>query len=181
MKMCMRAICMMVVGIVMPKISFGQTLAGEMSSLHGVLDQLYSEMMPLCSDLISVGRGIAGFAATFYIGSRIWRHIANAEPVDFYPLFRPFVLGFAIGFFPLTIQVLNSILEPTVAATGDMVQDSNKAIATLLKQKDERIKETDDWKMYVGETKEGNRDLWYKYTHENADPSEEGMLESIGN
>src|SRR5688572_13239532 len=71
-----------------------QSFFGEIESLHSVLDRLYYEMIPLSARLISVGRGLAGFAALWYIGSRIWRHIANAEPVDFYPLLRPFALGF---------------------------------------------------------------------------------------
>ena len=90
--------CVAVTGMILPVISRAQDLANEMNGLHGVLDQLYDEMMPLCSQLIGVGQGIAGFAATWYIASRIWRHIANAEPIDFYPLFRPFVIGFITPF-----------------------------------------------------------------------------------
>ena len=55
-------------------------------NLHEVLRSLYDEMMPLCSNLIGVGQGLAGFAALFYIANRVWRHLANAEPIDFYPL-----------------------------------------------------------------------------------------------
>ena len=35
--------------------------------------------------------------------------------------------------------------------------------------------------MYVGESGSGDRDKWYKYTHDNANPSSEGMFEGIGN
>jgi hypothetical protein len=63
----------------LPSLSFAQGgLAGEMKGLHSVLDQLYDEMMPLCSQLIGVGRGIAGFAATWYIAYRVWGHISRA-------------------------------------------------------------------------------------------------------
>ena len=113
-----------------------------MKGLHGVLDQLYEEMMPLCRQLIGVGQGIAGFAAIWYIASRVWRHLANAEPIDFYPLFRPFVLGFAIMIFPAVLALINGVMEPAVTGTSDMVQDSNKAIAVLLQQKEEAIKKT---------------------------------------
>jgi hypothetical protein len=63
--------------------------AQDIRGLHQILDDLYNEVMPMCGDLESIGQAIAGFAATFYIGSRVWKHIANAEPIDFYPLFRP--------------------------------------------------------------------------------------------
>ena len=121
--------------------------------------------MPLCSKMIGIGQGIAGFAATWYIASRVWRHIANAEPVDFYPLFRPFVIGFALMIFPSVISLINGVMKPTVTATSVMMKDSDKSIADLLKQKEEMIKNTDVWKMYVGETGSGDRDRWYKYTH----------------
>ncbi|MFC4233307.1 conjugative transposon protein TraJ [Parasediminibacterium paludis] len=177
-----RAACIAVVMMALPQFLWAQGLANEMNSLHGVLDQLYDEMMPLCSRLIGVGQGIAGFAATWYIASRVWRHIANAEPIDFYPLFRPFVIGFAVMIFPSVLGLINGIMKPTVTATAEMVKDSDKAITELLKQKEAAIKKTDTWQMYVGESGSGDRDKWYKYTHPD-DPtgSNEGMFESVGN
>lgn len=163
-----------------PAVSHAQGAAAYVGGLQGVLDQLYSEMIPLCSSLIGVSRGIAGFAATWYIAARVWRHIANAEPVDFYPLFRPFVLGFCILIFPTVLAMINGIMKPTVSATARLVKDSDKAIALLLKRKQEAIKKTDAWQMYVGINGQGDRDRWYKYTH-GEDSSSEGMLESIGN
>ena len=173
---------MAAVMVALPGMVMAQDLADEMNSLHGVLDQLYDEMMPLCSKLIGVGQGIAGFAATWYIASRVWKHIANAEPVDFYPLFRPFVLGFAVMVFPSVLGIINGVMKPTVSATGAMVKDSDKAITVLLQAKEDAIRKTDTWQMYVGESGNGDRDKWYKYTHPD-DPSgnDEGMFESVGN
>lgn len=165
----------------LPLASHAQGMAGEIKGLRGVLEQLYNEMMPLCSDLITVGQGIAGFAALWYISSRVWRHLAAAEPIDFYPLFRPFVIGFCIMIFPSVLDLINGIMNPTVTATAEMVEGSDKAIAVLLQQKENTIKKTDAWQMYVGATGSGNRDRWYKYTHDNADPADEGFFEGIGN
>src|SRR5215212_6430621 len=119
-----RATLIAVAGIVLPQLSQAQGIADEMNSLHGLLGQLYDEMMPLCSKLIGAGQGIAGFAATWYIASRVWRHIANAEPIDFYPLFRPFVLGFAVMVFPSVLAMINGVMQPTVTGTATMVEDS---------------------------------------------------------
>lgn len=179
---CMRVALIATVVMILPQLSQAQGVADEMNSLHGVLDQLYDEMMPLCKQLRGVGQGIAGFAATWYIAARVWRHIANAEPIDFYPLFRPFVIGFAVMFFPSVLGIINGVMKPTVTATAAMVQDSDKAITVLLKQKEDAIKQTDVWQMYVGESGSGDRDKWYKYTHPD-DPtgSNEGMFESVGN
>lgn len=175
-----RAAFILVTLWLVPAVTQAQGAAAYVGGLQGVLDQLYSEMIPLCSSLIGVSRGIAGFAATWYIAARVWRHIANAEPVDFYPLFRPFVLGFCILIFPTVLAMINGIMKPTVSATARLVKDSDKAIALLLKRKQEAIKKTDAWQMYVGINGQGDRDRWYKYTH-GEDSSSEGMLESIGN
>ena len=177
---CVWVMLCMTVGLVVPNIVTAQTsgFAGEIKSLHSVLEQLYEDMMPLCSKLISVGRGIAGFAATWYIASRIWRHIANAEPIDFYPLFRPFVIGFAVLIFPSVIAMINGVMKPTVTSTASMVTDSDKAITQLLKMKEEAIRKTAFWQMYVGEDGSGDRDKWYKYKY--GDESE-GWFESVGN
>jgi conjugative transposon TraJ protein len=153
-------------------------LAGQIKSLHEVLDQLYDDMIPLCSKLIGVGRGIAGFAATWYIAAKVWGHISRAEPVDFYPLFRPFVLGFAVIIFPSVIAMINGVMKPTVTSTAAMVTDSDAAITQLLKMKEEAIKKTAYWQMYVGPSGSGDREKWYKYTY--GDQSE-GFFKSIGN
>lgn len=117
---------------VAPSSLFAQGIASSIKSLHSVLDQLYADMMPLCSQLIGVGRGLAGFGAVWYIGSRVWKHIAAAEPVDFYPLFRPFVLGFCVMIFPNVIALINGVLQPTVTGTAAMVKGSNDAITRYL-------------------------------------------------
>ena len=182
MKQCERIILIIVCVIGIPCLSEAQTGGGMADNIHGlqsVLDQLYSEMLPLCSQLIGVGRGIAGFAALWYIGSRVWRHIASAEPVDFYPLLRPFALGFAILIFPSVIALINAVMQPTVTATSSLVQNSNQAITVLLQQKEAAIQKTDVWQMYVGDNGSGDRDKWYKYTH--PDGASEGVLDGIGN
>lgn len=154
-------------------------IAGEIHSLQRVLDQLYADMLPLCSKLIRVGRGLAGFAALWYISSRVWRHLANAEPIDFYPLVRPFALGFCILVFPYVIALMNGVLKPTVTATSAMVTGSNASIAMLLKMKEDAIKKTPAWQMYVGTEGTGDRDKWYRYTH--PEGVDEGTLEELGN
>ncbi len=181
MKLCVRVGMIATVGMIIPNLLFAQTGSGfadEIKSLHSVLEKLYDDMLPLCSRLIGVGRGIAGFAATWYIASRVWRHIANAEPVDFYPLFRPFVLGFAVLIFPSVIAMINGVMKPTVTSTAAMVEDSDKAVAQLLQMKEEAIRKTVYWQMYVGVDGSGNRDKWYKYNYGDED---EGWLESVGN
>src|ERR1700674_4862660 len=118
MKKCVRILSIAIIILLMPHFADAQGAVERIRSLNEVLDQLYNDMMPLCSQLIGVGRGIAGFAATWYIAARVWGHIARAEPVDFYPLFRPFVLGFAVLIFPSVLAMINGVMKPTVTATA---------------------------------------------------------------
>ncbi|MDR6339914.1 conjugative transposon TraJ protein [Filimonas zeae] len=186
MKVSVRIMLCMIVGMVLPFISHAQddgSLAGDIKSLHTVLDQLQEEMMPLCEQLIAVGRGIGGFAALWYIASRVWRHIANAESIDFYPLFRPFVVGAAIAMFPAVLNIIGTVMKPTVTGTAAMVENSDKAITELLKQKEEAVKNSDFYDMYVGENGQGDIDKWYKYTHpeDTEGSASDGIFASIGN
>ena len=166
-------------GQLLPYVLFGQGFSGEIIGFQNVLEGLYDEMIPLCSQLIGVGRGLAGFGALWYIASRVWRHIASAEPVDFYPLLRPFALGMVVMMFPSVLALMNSVLQPTVTGTAAMVDGSNNSIAYLLKQKEEAIRKTPSWQMYVGVGGDGDSDKWYQYTH--PDGTEEGLLDGIGN
>ncbi|MEC5144894.1 conjugative transposon protein TraJ [Chitinophaga sp. 212800010-3] len=155
--------------------------ADDIKSLHVVLAELYNKLMPLCAELIGVGRGIAGFAALWYIAARVWGHLSRAEPIDFYPLFRPFIIGFAILIFPSVITMINGVMQPTVTGTAKMVDKADVSVAALLKQKEEAIKKTDVWQMYVGPTGEGGREQWYKYTHDGKPSTDEGFFASVGN
>lgn len=168
--------------MLMPTICQAQGIASQITGMQSVLDQVYNEMLPMCDRLISVARGIAGFGALWYIASRVWRQIAAAEAVDFYPLLRPFALGMAIILFPGVITVMNGVLNPMVLATEAMVKDTDKAIAALLKQKEMAVKNSTQWQMYVGESGDGDVDKWYKYLHPK-DPGrdDEGFMEGLSN
>lgn len=167
--------------VTIPGLCEAQTTGQQVQSLHTVLENVYDQMIPLCAQLIDVSRGIGGFAALFYIGVRVWRHIANAEPVDFFPLFRPFVLALCIGMFPNVLGIMNGILKPTVTATASMVDNSNQAIQTLLAQRAAAIQQTQQWKALVGPSGDGDRAEWYKYTHPGENADDEGLFSSIGN
>lgn len=172
----------MLVLFLLPTCCFSQEISATLTGMQPVLDKVYADMLPMCSRLIDVARGIAGFGALWYIASRVWRQIAVAEPVDFYPLLRPFALGMCIMMFPTVIGLMNSILSPTVSATGAMVADSNKAIERLLKAKEDAIKKSKNWQMYVGSSGEGDSDKWYKYTHpKDPDRNQEGFMDGISN
>ena len=87
----------------------------EFDNLHTILRSLYQEMMPLCSNMAGVAKGIAGLGALFYVAVRVWQSLARAEAIDVYPLLRPFAVGFCIMFFPtVVLGTINGVLSPVV-------------------------------------------------------------------
>ena len=86
-------------------------LAVNFDNLHQILQSLYVDMMPLCSQMTGVAKGLAGLGALFYVAYRVWQSLARAEPIDVFPLLRPFALGLCIMFFPtLVLGTLNSVM-----------------------------------------------------------------------
>ena len=93
-------------------------LAVNFDNLHQILQNLYVDMMPLCSQMTGVAKGLAGLGALFYVAYRVWQSLARAEPIDVFPLLRPFALGLCIMFFPtLVLGTLNSVMSPIVTGT----------------------------------------------------------------
>lgn len=140
-------------------------------SLHHVLENLYGQMLPLCSKLIGVGRAIAGFGALWYIAYRVWGHIARAEPIDFYPLMRPFAIGLALILFPALLGLMNGVLKPISDATAAMGQDSQKAIAYYIEHQKEQAYGTPDYGGLSG----GNQGNYSQYEGHDQ-PENSGLL-----
>ena len=112
-------------------------MAIDFDNLHQILRNLYEEMMPLCSQMTGVAKGIAGLGALFYVAYRVWQSLSRAEPIDVYPLLRPFVLGFCIMFFPtVVLGTLNSILSPVVTGTHSILQTQTLDMNRYREQKD---------------------------------------------
>lgn len=98
-------------------------LSIDFANLHTILATLYDEMLPLCEDMMDVGKGLAGLGALFYVAVRVWQSMARAEPIDVYPLLRPFAIGICILLFPtLVLGTLNNILSPIVQGTHKMLE-----------------------------------------------------------
>ena len=112
-------------------------LAADFSNLHAILKNLYVEMMPLCSNMAGVAKGIAGLGALFYVASRVWQSLARAEPIDVYPMLRPFAIGLCIMFFPtIVLGTINSVMSPIVRGTYQMLETQTMDMNKYREQKD---------------------------------------------
>lgn len=104
--------------------------------LNHSLSTIYDGMMSDAGMLIGVAQGIAGIGALFYVSYRVWASLARAEPIDLFPLLRPFVLGICIMLFPtLVLGGINAVLSPvskgieaSFAAEVDTLQEKREEL-----------------------------------------------------
>lgn len=126
-------------------------LAIDFDNLHRMLRDLYQEMMPLCGDMLGVAKGIASLGALFYVAYRVWKALATAEPIDLFPLLRPFAIGLCIMAFPtLVLGTINAVLSPVVQGTHVILEGQTMNMHEYQQRKDEmeyeaRLREGKAW------------------------------------
>ena len=126
-------------------------LAIDFDNLHQVLRNLYQEMLPLCGDMTGVAKGVAGLGALFYVAYRVWQALGRAEPIDVFPLLRPFAIGLCIMFFPsIVLGTINAVMSPVVKGTHTILESQITDVQDLQKQKkqleyDARVREGKAW------------------------------------
>lgn len=109
----------------------------DVANLHQILRELYTDMMPLAANMVGIAKGIAGLGALFYIAMRVWSSLARAEPIDVFPLLRPFVLGFCIMFFPtVVLGTINSVLSPITKGCYNILQEQTFDMKKFKEQRD---------------------------------------------
>lgn len=112
-------------------------LAVDFDNLHQILSNLYVDMMPLCSEMTGVAKGLAGLGALFYVAHRVWQALSRAEPIDVYPLLRPFALGLCIMFFPtIVLGTINAVMSPIVKGTNNILAGQTLNLEQLREDKD---------------------------------------------
>jgi len=109
----------------------------EFSNLHEVLRTLYDEMLPLSADMAGIAKGVAGLGALFYVAIKVWQALSQAEPIDVYPLLRPFAIGICIMFFPtIVLGTINMVLSPVVQGTHHILEGQVLDLNDLQEKKD---------------------------------------------
>lgn len=120
-------------------------------NLHQILANLYQDMLPLCGNMIGVAKGIAGLGALFYVAYRVWQALSRAEPIDVFPLLRPFAIGLCIMFFPtIVLGTINAVMSPVVKGTHSILESQTMDMKAYQQQKDNleyeaRVREGKAW------------------------------------
>lgn len=126
-------------------------LSINFDNLHQLLRNLYQDMIPLCGDMIGVAKGIAGLGALFYMAYRVWQALSRAEPIDVFPLLRPFAIGLCIMFFPtFVLGTINAVMSPVVKGTHTILESQIENVQALQVEKDQleydaRVREGKAW------------------------------------
>jgi len=114
----------------------------DFENLHEILRSLYDEMLPLSATMAAVAKGVAGLGALFYVALKVWQALSRAEPIDVFPLLRPFALGICIMFFPtIVLGTINGVLSPVVKGTHGMLENQVLDLNKLQQQKDQLERE----------------------------------------
>ncbi len=109
----------------------------EFNNLHELLRGLYDEMLPMSATMATVAKGVAGLGALFYVALKVWQALSRAEPIDVFPLLRPFAIGICIMFFPtIVLGTINAVLSPVVQGTHSMLDNQVLDLNKLQEQKD---------------------------------------------
>ncbi|MDR2968739.1 MAG: conjugative transposon protein TraJ [Tannerellaceae bacterium] len=120
-------------------------------NLHQILANLYQEMLPLCGNMIGIAKGLAGLGALFYVAYRVWQALSRAEPIDVFPLLRPFAIGLCIMFFPtIVLGTINAVMSPIVKGTHSILETQTMDMKDYQQQKDNleyeaRVREGKAW------------------------------------
>lgn len=150
-------------------------VGGTYSDLQTLIGGLYHDMIPLASRLISVGQGIAGLGGVIYVFYRLWPVMAGKEPLDIYPLLRPFAIFLVLLFYMGLVNILNTVLTPVVNATSSMVNYQNQTVAANIKRKQDLIRQQAKKPVY---TKDEEEEGWL-YDVANKVGAAEEFLSSI--
>ncbi len=74
---------------------------------------VHEKFFPLVQDISGVIGGVISIATLLYIGSKIWSSYAKNEPIDVYPLLRPFVIAFLCANFSTCVcKPIDALIEP---------------------------------------------------------------------
>jgi conjugative transposon TraJ protein len=114
------------------------TIVAQMGAMETMLSGLYDDMVPMVKDFTNLARAVGGLGALIYIGSRIWGHQARAEPIDVFPLLRPFLIGLCILLFPQVCGTLRG-LSLAISHSTDQIRTTQSQKIDQLQAEKKRL------------------------------------------
>jgi conjugative transposon TraJ protein len=113
----------------------------KFASMEEAVMTAFTEVLEGMGNLGAVTSAIAGIGATLFIGMRVLGHFARAEPIDVFPLLRPFAIGFLALNFTLVTGFIDALIKPVETVTQNMVDIQTTRIQQLEQMRQQKIEE----------------------------------------
>lgn len=111
------------------------------SPLEQAVEEMFQSMKPQFSSFIAFGQAVGCLGAIFYVFFRVWGHLARAEPIDVFPLLRPFALALCLVFYPNLVDFMVTLGGYLSKGTESFVSDKVRTVEELDRRKDELLKQ----------------------------------------
>jgi conjugative transposon TraJ protein len=80
-------------------------------NVGSIVEKITTKVEPFSEQVGMLMSVICGVGALLYIGSKVWKNMSSGEPVDVFPLLRPFVIGFFVLNFSLVKAPVDFLIE----------------------------------------------------------------------
>ena len=109
--------------------------------LETSIDEVFVRFADAFGALVAFGQAIGFIGALCYVFYRIWGHMSRAEPIDVYPLLRPFALALCLLSYPLLVKGMVGIGRLLDKGTGTMVASQKAEVERLNQLKKDKIRD----------------------------------------
>lgn len=129
------------------------------------LSLLQSHLSPLIEKMAIPCRILGAIGALICLSHKVWRDWADAAPIDWFGLLRPFVLLLCISFFPLVMTFINGILNPVAQASSNLyvakVKENQQLKLNIHRLKEKNLQQSfADIFLQEGDRKNVSSDVW---------------------
>lgn len=88
--------------------------------LFRALAGVHEKFFPFVTDMAGIVGGLVAIATLFYIFYKVWGSYAKNEPIDIYPLLRPFAIAFlCANFSTMVCKPIDMLIEPISSYLGN--------------------------------------------------------------
>ena len=112
-------------------------------SILSEFQRTYEDVLQSVGHLVVLGQIVGGLGALVSISVMVWVSMVRSEPLDFFRLLRPFLLGILIMGFPQMVRALNALLDVPVRITAS-VSDARAEELTRLENSVSTLRDTID-------------------------------------
>ncbi len=109
--------------------------------LETSIDEVFTRFADSFGALVAFGQALGFIGSLCYVFYRVWGHMARAEPIDVYPLLRPFALALALLIYPLLVRGIVEIGKLLDTGTATMVTSQRAEVDRLNQLKKAQIRD----------------------------------------